>query len=157
EINPRRFAADFALTNRLRIEATRTLAEAGRGARLISESVAFAYQPAPGLADEDAPLWTEGSPASFGPALAPLPSREPTRTGAGGLVLRFGSLYGPGSHLAKDGSFVRQIRAGRLPLVGNGGAVFSLTHTDDAATAIAAALDRDVSGALNVVDDTPTP
>jgi nucleoside-diphosphate-sugar epimerase len=33
--------------------------------------------------------------------------------------------------------------------------VLSFTHAHDAATAIIAALDKDVTGALNVVDDTP--
>jgi nucleoside-diphosphate-sugar epimerase len=35
--------------------------------------------------------------------------------------------------------------------------VFSFTHVHDVATAILAALDKAVSGALNVVDDDPAP
>lgn len=38
-----------------------------------------------------------------------------------------------------------------------GGAIFSFNHADDAATAIVAALERDLCGVLNVVDDDPAP
>ncbi len=157
EINPRRLAADFALTNRLRTEGTRNLVAAAPGARIISQGLAYAYQPGPGLADEDASLWTTDPPRQYVPVLAALRELEETTAGAAGLVLRFGHLYGPGSVFAADGSYVRQARAGRLPIVGDGGAVFSFTHADDAASAIVSALDRDVSGVLNIVDDTPTP
>ena len=37
----------------------------------------------------------------------------------------------------------------------NGVATFSFTHSHDAATAIVAALDKNASGALNIVDDNP--
>lgn len=48
------------------------------------------------------------------------------------------------------------MRAGKLPIVGDGSGTFSFIHTHDAATAIVAALDRpEVTGALNIVDDHP--
>jgi nucleoside-diphosphate-sugar epimerase len=160
ETNPRRLAADFAVTNRLRTEGTRNLIEAAERAgarRIIAQGLAYAYQPAPGHADEDAPLWTDGTPRQFAPVLAALMELERNTTAAGGLVLRFGHLYGPGSMYAADGSFLKGVRAGKVPLVGGGHAVFSFTHAEDAATAVVAALDKDVSGALNVVDDAPVP
>ncbi|HTJ34104.1 MAG TPA: NAD(P)-dependent oxidoreductase [Dactylosporangium sp.] len=156
ELNPRRLARDFAVTNRLRTEGTRNLVEAAGGARIISQGLGYAYQPGAGLADEDAPLWHRGTPKQFVPVLAALVELERLTTGAGGLVLRFGHLYGPGTAYAADGSFARQVRAGKVPLVGGGHAVFSFTHAEDAASAIVAALDRDrVGGVLNVVDDAP--
>ncbi|MCP2342684.1 NAD-dependent epimerase/dehydratase family protein [Actinomadura rupiterrae] len=160
ELNPRRLAADFALTNRLRTEGARNLADAARAAgagRLIAQGLAYAYQPGEGAADEDAPLWEQGTPRQFDPVLGALRELERTTAEAGGLVLRLGHLYGPGSVFAPDGSFVRQVRAGKVPVVGGGGAVFSFTHADDVATAVAAALDRDVTGVLNIVDDEPAP
>ncbi|MET7394512.1 NAD(P)-dependent oxidoreductase [Dactylosporangium sp. NPDC005572] len=157
EVNPRRLARDFAVTNRLRTEGTRNLVEAAGGARIVSQGLAYAYQPGAGLANEDAPLWTRRTPKQFVPVLAALVELERTTTAAGGLVLRFGHLHGPGTVYAADGSFARQVRAGKVPLVGGGHAVFSFTHTEDAASAIAAALDRDAAaGVLNVVDDEPT-
>jgi nucleoside-diphosphate-sugar epimerase len=74
---------------------------------------------------------------------------------AGGLVLRIGHLYGPGTY-APDGYFVRQVKARAVPIIRGSAATFSFTHVEDAATAMLAALDRDVSGVLNVVDDAPT-
>lgn len=160
EVDPRRLARDFALTNRLRTEGTRNLidaaAEAGAG-RFIAEGLAYAYQPGEGLADEDAPLWTRRTPRQFAPVLGALMELESATAAAGGLVLRFGHLYGPGSVYAADGSFTRRVRAGKVPLVGGGNAVFSFTHAHDAASAIVAALDRDVTGTLNIVDDEPAP
>lgn len=158
EIDPRHLARDFALTDRLRTEGTRNLIEAAPGARIISQGLAYGYQPGEDLADEDAPLWRTGTPKQFVPVLAALAELERLTTQAGGLVLRLGHLYGPGSIYAADGSFVRQVRAGKVPLVGGGNAVFSFTHADDVATAVAAALDKpDVTGVLNVVDDRPAP
>jgi nucleoside-diphosphate-sugar epimerase len=157
EINPRRIDRDFELTNRLRIEGTRNLVAAAGGARLISEGLAYFYQPGPGLADEEAPQWTTNTPKQFVPLLGALQALEATTTDAGGLVLRFGHLYGPGTAFAPDSSYFKQIQAGKLPLVGDAGSVFSFIHTSDAASAIVAALDKDISGALNIVDDKPTP
>jgi nucleoside-diphosphate-sugar epimerase len=158
EVNPRKLASQFALTNRLRTEATRNLIDAAGEARFISQGLAYAYQPGPGLADEDAPLWTERTPKQFAPVLAALMELERLTAAAGGLVLRFGQLYGPGSAFGPDGAFTRQVRSGKVPLVGGGHAVYSFTHADDAASAIVAALDKpDVTGVLNIVDDTPVP
>jgi nucleoside-diphosphate-sugar epimerase len=158
EIDPKRLARDFAPTNRLRTEGTRNLIDAAGAARVISQGLAYGYQPGEGLADEDAPLWRTGTPKQFVPVLDALTELERLTTQAGGLVLRLGHLYGPGSIYATDGSFTRQVRAGKVPLVGGGNAVFSFTHTDDVAAAVAAALDREgVTGVLNVVDDQPVP
>ena len=96
------------------------------------------------------------TPRQFRPVLAALIELERLTAGADGLVLRFGHLCGPGTMYAADGSFARQVRAGKVPLVGGGNAVFSFIYADDAASAIVAALDRgSVTGVLNVVDDTP--
>lgn len=160
ETDPKRLARDFAATNRLRTEGTRNLTDAATLAgarRIIAQGLAYAYQPASGRADEDAPLWTDGTPRQFVPVLAALMELERTTAEAGGLVLRFGHLYGPGSMYAADGSFLKGVRAGKIPLVGGGNSVFSFTHADDAATAVVAALDKDVTGVLNVVDDAPVP
>ena len=158
ELDPRHLARDFALTSRLRAEATRNLIEGAPGARLISQGLAYGYQPGEGLADEDAPLWRTGTPKQFVPVLDALTELERLTTQAGGLVLRLGHLYGPGSIYAADGSFVQQVRAGKVPLVGGGNAVFSFTHAHDVAGAVVAALGKpEVTGVLNIVDDHPAP
>src|SRR5206468_1968463 len=116
-----------------------------------TESLAYVYEPsATGLADEDDPWWIK-PPRQFAPVLAALEELERLTGEAGGLALRLGHLYGPGTSYAPDGSFVEQIRAGKLPIVGTGSATFSFTHVDDVASAIVAALDREVTGVLNLV------
>jgi nucleoside-diphosphate-sugar epimerase len=158
DISPRRLAGNFALTNRLRTEGTRNLLDAAAQAgarRVITQGIAFAYDPhGAGLADEDAPFWRR-PPAPFAPVLDALRELERLTRQARGLVLRFGHLYGPGTAFASDGAFVRQVRAGKVPIVGSGAATFSFTHAHDAAAAIVAALATDSTGALNVVDDEP--
>jgi nucleoside-diphosphate-sugar epimerase len=162
QINPRKLERDFALTNRLRTEATRTLLEAAHDAgatRFVAQGLAYAYDPAPGLADEDAPLWRK-PPKEFAAALEALRTLERlTLTQApGGLVLRFGHLLGPGTGFAADGAIADAVRARKMPVAGDGTAMFSFTHTQDAAAAIAAALDRpEAGGVLNIVDDDPAP
>jgi nucleoside-diphosphate-sugar epimerase len=160
-INPKRLARDFSQTNRLRTEGTANLlsaaAETGGVRRLIAQGLAYAYDPGVGdPAAEGEPLWSD-PPAQFGPVLAALRGLEQQTTDAGGLVLRLGHLYGPGSIYAEDGSFVQAVRKGKIPLVGEGASVFSFTHAADVATAVGAALEIDVTGALNIVDDEPTP
>ena len=79
-------------------------------------------------------------------------------TGAGGVVLRYGGFYGPGTGLAPGGEQLEMIRRRRFPLVGDGGGVWSFVHTEDVAAATLAALERGRPGALyNVVDDDPAP
>lgn len=155
-IDPKRLAEQFALTNRLRTEGTRNLiAAAGGVKRMIAQGLAYAYDPhGDGPANEDAPLWRK-PPKPFAPVLAALQELEQSTRDAGGLVLRLGHLYGPGTIYAPDGSLLRQVRAGKMPLVGGGAATFSFSHTVDIASAVVAALDSDEAGVLNVVDDEP--
>ena len=155
-IDPRHLARDMALTNELRTQGTANLLAAAGGARMIAQGVAYAYDPAGSpVKDEDAPLWRH-PPTQFAPVVDALRDLEHRVTTAGGLVLRFGHLYGPGSSFAPDGGFTRQLRAGKIPIVGDGGSMFSFTHAHDAATAILAAIDHPACGVLNIVDDQPT-
>ena len=148
------------LTNRLRTEGARNL-PGGRhrewGATVLAEGLAYAYDPADSTpADEDVPLW-QHPPQQFAPVIDALVELEHRTREAGGLVLRMGHLYGPGTIYAFDGFFTEQVRARAVPLVGGGRSVFSFTHVEDAATAMLAALDRPPAGVLNIVDDAPTP
>lgn len=157
-INPRRIGKEFELTNRLRTEGTRNLVDAAMDVgvqRVISQGLAYAYDPNDaGPADEDTPFWVE-PPRQFVPILASLQELERHTRDVDGLVLRLGHLYGPGTIYAADGTFIEQVRAGKVPLIGGGTSVFSFTHVHDAATAVLAALDKPATGALNVVDDDP--
>ena len=158
-LNPRRMPVEFALTNRLRTEGTRHLLDAAAQSgvrRIIAQGLAYAYEPGDGLADEETPLW-QRPPAPFASSMTALRELEAMTTRAGGTVLRLGHLYGPGTMFAADGSFADDVRAGKVPIAGAGASVFSFVHVADVATAVVAALDHDVYGVLNVVDDDPTP
>lgn len=156
--NPKKLAADFALTNQLRTEGTRNLVEAAKVVgctKLISESIAFAYAPSPQrVVTEDAPLWHNGPP-QFRPIVAAIQELEQLTLEAGGTVLRFGHLYGPGTSFAPDGVIIQRLRERALPLVGQGTAVFSFLHTRDAAQAVSTALSYEKPGIFNIVDDKP--
>ena len=156
-IDPRHLARDMALTNRLRTKGTANLLAAAGGTRVIAQGVAYAYDPAGApVKDEDASLWRD-PPTQFVPVVAALVEQERRVTWAGGLVLRLGHLYGPGSGYAPDGGHARRLRAGTLPLIGDGASLFSFLHAHDAATAILAAVEHPAAGGVvNIVDDQPT-
>ena len=76
--------------------------------------------------------------------------------GIEGIALRYANLYGPGTGFAVDGAIVTLVRKRRLPIVGDGGGVWSFIHIDDAAAATVAALEKGRAGqAYNIVDDEP--
>jgi nucleoside-diphosphate-sugar epimerase len=152
-------AAQFAATNRLRTEGTRVLldaAEAGGGARLVSQSIAFINRPGGGPAGEGVPLRDDpDDPLTM--AAAPIAELERLTLQADGTVLRFGQLYGPGTMFAADGGFGRLAARGRLPIVHRHGrsSTFSFVHADDAGSAVVAAIVSDARGVFNIVDDEP--
>ena len=160
ELDPKHFARDLAATNLLRTRGTRNLVAAAESAGvelIVCGGIAYAYDPhGEGPAGEDTSLW-RNPPKQFVPSRDALLEMEQRTRRAGGLVLRFGHLYGPGTHYAGSGSFTKQVRDGKVPLVGGGDATFSFTHTEDAATAILAALEQRARGTLNIVDDDPAP
>jgi 2-alkyl-3-oxoalkanoate reductase len=159
-IDPRTIGRDFALNDRLRREGSQILTAAARDAgatRLVAQSIAFMYEPGPPgtVHGEDDPLLRD-PPASFARTAAAVRTLEETVLGAGGVVLRYGYFYGPGSAIASDGSLVDEVRRRRMPIVGRGGGVWSFVQIDDAAAATVAALSHG-AGVYNVVDDEPAP
>src|SRR5262245_40937028 len=73
-----------------------------------------------------------------------------------GVVLRYGFFYGPGTWYRPDGGVAGQVRKGEAPIVGDGNAVWSFIHIDDAVAATVAALTAE-PGVYNIVDDDPLP
>ena len=146
----------FATTNRLRSEGTGHLlaaAEAAGVPHVVAQSAAIFNRTRAGG-------WvkTEEDPLDPGPAVArtsaeALRHLEDMVVGAGGAVLRYGALYGPG---AIDDQ-VKLVRKRMFPLVGGGTGCFSWVHTDDAAGATVLAVEQQAKGVFNVVDDEPAP
>lgn len=73
-----------------------------------------------------------------------------------GVVLRYGFFYGPGTWYQPDGAIADLLRRGEMAILGDGNAVWSFVHIDDAITATVSALTA-APGVYNVVDDHPTP
>jgi 2-alkyl-3-oxoalkanoate reductase len=160
-LDPRRILRDFALTDRLRTEGTHNLiaaAEAIGGARILAQSIAFAYAPGPSgtIHDETDPL-TMDPPVQFKRSAAAIAELERTVLAAEGAVLRYGYFYGPGTAISRDGSIAKDVARRRLPIVGGGGGVWSFIHIEDAAAATVAALDSPASATYNIVDEEPAP
>jgi nucleoside-diphosphate-sugar epimerase len=68
----------------------------------------------------------------------------------GGVVLRYGGFYG-----AANDALVTPVRKRQIPIVGDGGGMFSWIHVEDAAAATALALEYDGPAVFNIVDDEP--
>jgi nucleoside-diphosphate-sugar epimerase len=153
-------SAQTAPTSRLRTEGTAYLLAAADTAgvsRFVAHSIAFAYAPqGPAVVDEDAPLNLDG-PAQSRPAIQAVAELERQVLNAGGVVLRHGWFYGPGTSFAGDGDYAKMVRHRAFPLVGDGEGRWSFVHVRDAAEATVAALDVEGPRVLNVVDDQPVP
>jgi 2-alkyl-3-oxoalkanoate reductase len=147
----------------VRTEGTRILVDAALAAgarRVVAQSIAFAYAPTGGrVKDEDAPLFTDAPPPIGGgvAAIVELEQRVTGTAGIEGLVLRYGTLYGPGTYHDRRGSTAADVIAGRVPLVEGATGMYSWLHVEDAASAAVAALERGAPGIYNVVDDEPAP
>jgi nucleoside-diphosphate-sugar epimerase len=160
-IDPKRAPEQFAANDRLRIEGTRNLIVAGNAyssGRIVTQSMAFAYEAkGPWVVDEDAPLALD-APPPWGAtvlAMADMERQVMEARGMDGVVLRYGTLYGPGTWYDPDGAQVSDaVRAGSVPLIGEGRGLGSFIHVDDAARATLAALDGP-PGIYNIVDDDP--
>jgi nucleoside-diphosphate-sugar epimerase len=155
----RRFDHEFAMTNRLRTEGIDHLLEGARAAgarRFVAQSYAgFNYERTGGpVKTEDDPL-DPSPPATMARSLAAIRHLEAAVLGQDGLegvVLRYAGFYGPVSEMP---SLLDAVRRRRLPIVGDGGGVWSFVHLDDAAAATVLALEPAAQGIYNVADDEP--
>jgi nucleoside-diphosphate-sugar epimerase len=159
--NPLAIKRGFDQTGRLRREVSKTLVTAARAAgarRVVAQSISFAYRPGPGVRTEADPLWTDakGQIGILNGSVATLESNTLGDTGLEGVVLRYGSFYGPGTYFAPHGLYATMLRRRVLPIPGQGGGIFALVHVDDAAAATVAALEGP-TGVFNVADDVPAP
>jgi nucleoside-diphosphate-sugar epimerase len=146
--NPERF---FAITNRLRSEGTDHLLAA-------AEATGVSHVAAQGVAifngiREGGWVKTEEDPLDASEGTQAVSHLEDAVVRAGGVVLRYGGLYGPG---ATDDQ-VKLVRKRLFPLVGRATGYFSWVHLDDAASATVLAVEQHAEGVFNIVDDEPAP
>jgi nucleoside-diphosphate-sugar epimerase len=141
----------FATTNRLRSEGTDHLlaaAEATGVTTFVAQSAAIFN----GIR-EGGWVKTEEDPLEVVEGTNAINHLEDMVVKAGGAVLRYGGLYGPG---AID-DWVKLARKRQFPLVGGGTGYFSWVHVDDAASATVLAVEQKAEGVFNIVDDEPAP
>ncbi|WP_346116587.1 NAD(P)-dependent oxidoreductase [Micromonospora coerulea] len=147
----------FAGTIRLRTEGTDHLLAAAEAAG-VSHFVAQSYANWNGIRQggwvktEEDPLDPETGTVMRKGAEA-IRHLEEVVLRAGGAVLRYGGLYGPG---ATDDQ-VELVRKRQFPLVGGGTGYGSWVHLDDAASATVLAVEQRARGVFNIVDDEPAP
>jgi nucleoside-diphosphate-sugar epimerase len=158
----RHFDRAFANTNRLRTEGTDHLLAAAHEAdvkRFIAQSFCGWS-----FSRESDAVKTETD------ALDPEPPRELARTldalryleqivtksiHLEGIVLRYGSFYGPDTGMFSR-AMIEELRHRRVPLIGNGAGRWSFVHVEDAASATVAAIEHGKPGQIyNIVDDEP--
>ena len=153
----RHFDRWFATTSRLRTEGTDHLLAAAE-ATGVSHFVAQGYASWNGIrqggwvkTEEDPLDLLAGTAAHAG--MEAIGHVEDVVVKAGGAVLRYGWFYGPG---AID-DLVDVVRKRQFPVVGGGTGYSSWVHLDDAASATVLAVEQQVKGVFNIVDDEPAP
>jgi nucleoside-diphosphate-sugar epimerase len=159
DIDFRNIDKAFHLTNRLRTEGTEHILAAARGKLVVAQSFAgWPFARTGGKIKTEADPLDPAPPKGIRETHAAIRRLEEMVTNAGGIVLRYGGFYGPGSGLTTGGDQVQMIRKRQFPLVGNGEGIWSFLHTDDLATSTLAAIERGRPGEIyNIVDDEPAP
>ena len=149
----------FAATNELRTRGTDNLlaaaAEAGARRVIVQGYTGWPNQRSGGpVKTEDDPLDTrpvasaERSMAAIKYVEEKVPAAVPE-----GIVLRYGSFYGPGaSQILLD-----LVRKRQVPVIGGGTGIWSFIEITDAAAATVAAVGRGAPGVYNIVDSDPAP
>jgi nucleoside-diphosphate-sugar epimerase len=149
----------FAVTNELRTRGTDNLlaaaAAAGTGRVIAQSYTGWTNERSGGpVKTEDDPFDARVLP-SAARTLAAIKHVEQTvpLQVPEGIVLRYGSFYGPGaSQILLD-----LLRKRMLPVIGGGTGIWSFIEITDAAAATVAAVDRGAPGVYNVVDSDPAP
>jgi 2-alkyl-3-oxoalkanoate reductase len=158
----KKFDDEFKTTNRLRTAGTEYLIDAARrvGTRkLIVQSYAGwpAIRQGGRIKTEEDPLDPQ-PPHSMSRTLDGIQRLEGIVAAASdltGIVLRYGSFYGPGTSFAPGGEIIEAIRGRKFPVVGDGQGIWSFIHMEDVAMATCLAIERGTQGAYNIVDDEP--
>jgi 2-alkyl-3-oxoalkanoate reductase len=158
---PAEMAAAAPGDRKLRLEGGGNLFRAAKALgirRYMQQASGFFLQPGSGLADEVEGLAIDGSPGVRASArtYAELESRVLNDSKIEGVALRYGFFYGPNTWSWPDGAVADQVRRREIPIIGQGEAIWSFVHIEDAARATATALTAP-PGIYNIVDDDPSP
>lgn len=158
----RHFDRAFARTNELRTRGTDILLAAAREAgakRFIAQSFCgWTFSRDGGAIKTEADQLDPNPPEELRRTLEAIRYLERTVLASAvpeGIVLRYGFFYGPDTGTLSS-PMKEQLRRRRVPVIGDGGGYWSFIHTEDAASATAAAIERGRAGEIyNIVDDHP--
>lgn len=157
--DPADLGAALPRDGRVRLEGGGNLHRAAESCgvrRYIQQSSGFFLKPVSGLADESAPMVTDASPGvTMSAKMYTQLEARVLHSKMEGVALRYGFFYGPGTWYHADGGVAEQLRRKQYPVIGEGKAVCSFVHIEDAARATVAALSGD-PGIYNIVDDDPS-
>ena len=158
----RHFDRVFATSNQLRTKGTDILLTAARETgvrRFVAQSYCgWPYARVGGAIKTEADALDPDPPLELRTSLGAIRYLEQAVTGSvqpEGIVLRYGSFYGPGTGML-EGVVLEQVRHRRTPLIGDGAGWWSFVHVDDAAAATVKAIERGKAGSIyNITDDDP--
>jgi nucleoside-diphosphate-sugar epimerase len=148
----------FAATNELRTKGTDNLLAAAERAgtrRFVAQGHNFIYAQTGGMVKTEEDQIETHPVRSAARTIESIQyvDRVVPRLAPEGIVLRYGTFYGPGS----SDSLLEMVRKRQLPVVGGGTGTWSFIEAYDAASAALAAVERGAPGVYNVVDDEPAP
>jgi nucleoside-diphosphate-sugar epimerase len=160
----RHFDRAFSTTNQLRTQGTDFLLAAAREAgvkRFIAQSFCgWTYGRSGEAVKTETDALDADPPEELRRTLEAIQYLEAAVAGSTsieGIVLRYGSFYGPDTGMLSR-AMIDQVRRRRVPLIGGGSGRWSFIHVEDAASATVAAIERGTPGEIyNIVDDEPAP
>lgn len=158
----RHFDRAFARTNELRTRGTDILLAAAREAgarRFIAQSFCgWTFSRTGGTVKTETDELDPHPPQELRRTLEAIRYLERSvaaSTTPEGIVLRYGFFYGPDTGTLSP-AMMDQLRHRRVPVIGGGAGTWSFIHTEDAAAATLAAIERGRAGNVyNIVDDHP--
>ncbi|EJS67946.1 MULTISPECIES: NAD-dependent epimerase/dehydratase family protein [Bacillus] len=138
----------------IRIEGTRNLVDAAKNVevkRIIAQSISWVYEPGDTFAAEKDSLDIAVPMSRHVTINGILKLEEAVSELPEAVILRYGTLYGPGTWYAENGLIADQVRNNEI-IASDG--ISSFLHVEDAARAAMLALHWP-TGTVNIVDDFP--
>ncbi|PFT98335.1 dTDP-glucose 4,6-dehydratase [Bacillus thuringiensis] len=145
---------DFENNAKIRTKGTRNLVDAAKNVgvqKLIAQSISWAYEPGDTFATEKDSLHITASMPRQVTVNGILKLEKAVTELPESVILRYGTLYGPGTWYAENGLIANQVRNNEI-IASDG--ISSFIHVEDAARATMLALNWP-SGIVNIVDNYP--
>ncbi|MCO6479225.1 MAG: NAD-dependent epimerase/dehydratase family protein [Phaeodactylibacter sp.] len=136
---------DWRENGRIRMEGADNLTEAAihNKARLyLQQSILFIYGDQQGRVIDGQTRLAKRQPFPLRSAVAMenIVNAKAREEGLPAITLRFAGFYGPDS--AQTQGMIQAVRKGKMPVIGRGDYYYNLIHLDDAASAVAFAVDN---------------